>query len=75
MVCFLPSVCLTESILESRVGDIQKEVDEDLRVHETVKDKLDRELRRQSADQEELLGEQEDAVKEVLQTQSGLSEM
>ena len=57
------------------MGDIQKEVDEDLRVHETVKDKLDRELRRQSADQEELLGEQEDAVKEVLQTQSGLSEM
>ena len=74
-ICLLPSVCLTESILESRVGDIQKEVDEDLRVHETVKDKLDRELRRQSADQEELLGEQEDAVKEVLQTQSGLSEM
>ena len=36
---------------------------------------LEKEISRQSADQEELLGEQEDAVMEVLQTQSGLSEM
>ena len=43
--------------------------------NEAVRERLDREIRRQSADQEELLGEQEDAVKEVLQTQSGLTEM
>ena len=55
--------------------ELQKDIDEDIRIHETVKDKLDREMRRQSADQEELLGEQEDAVREVLQTQSGLTEM
>ena len=50
---------------------MEKQLDD----NEAVRDRLDREIRRQSADQEELLGEQEDAVKEVLQTQSGLTEM
>ena len=49
----------------------EKEMDD----NEAVKMRLDKEIRRQSADQEELLGEQEDAVKEVLQTQSGLTEL
>ena len=50
---------------------MEKQLDD----NEAVRERLDREIRRQSADQEELLGEQEDAVKEVLQTQSGLTEM
>ena len=50
---------------------MEKQLDD----NEAVRERLAREIRRQSADQEELLGEQEDAVKEVLQTQSGLTEM
>ena len=54
---------------------MKKEIERQLDENEEVRQRLDREIRRQSADQEELLGEQEDAVKEVLQTQSGLTEM
>lgn len=50
---------------------MEKQLDD----NEAVRERLAKEIRRQSADQEELLGEQEDAVKEVLQTQSGLTEM
>jgi len=58
-----------------RVGVLKKEVEKQLDENEEVRQRLDREIRRQSADQEELLGEQEDAVREVLQTQSGLTEI
>jgi len=50
---------------------VEKEFDQTLE----AKKYLEKEIIRQSADQEELLGEQEDAVLEVLQTQSGLSEI
>ena len=58
-----------------RIGVLKKEIEKQLDENEAVRERLDREISRQSADQEELLGEQEDAVKEVLQTQSGLTEM
>lgn len=58
-----------------RIGVLKKEIEKQLDENEAVRERLDREIRRQSADQEELLGEQEDAVKEVLQTQSGLTEI
>lgn len=58
-----------------RVGALKKEVEKQLDDNEAVRERLAKEIRRQSADQEELLGEQEDAVKEVLQTQSGLTEI
>jgi len=58
-----------------RISVLKKEIERQLDENEEVRQRLDREIRRQSADQEELLGEQEDAVKEVLQTQSGLTEI
>ena len=52
-----------------------KLIEKELDITMEAKKYLEKEISRQSADQEELLGEQEDAVMEVLQTQSGLSEM
>lgn len=52
-----------------------KLIEKELDITMEAKKYLEKEISRQSADQEELLGEQEDAVMEVLQTQSGLSEI
>eukprot|EP00116_Pleurobrachia_bachei_P001693 sb/3461955/ len=56
------------------LNEIREEINAYLSRGQAMKDKLDSEMHKQSADQEELLGEQEDAVAEVLQTQSGLTE-
>ena len=57
------------------MGELEAEQVQEMEQNEEMKRRLKKEISRQSADQEELLGEQEDAVKEVLQTQSGLTEM
>ena len=56
------------------MNEVREEINAYLSRGQAMKDKLDSEMHKESADQEELLGEQEDAVAEVLQTQSGLTE-
>jgi len=63
-----------ETKRQAGLNEVREEINAYLSRGQTMKDKLDSEMHKQSADQEELLGEQEDAVAEVLQTQSGLTE-
>ena len=60
---------------EHRLQELKASLEKSFNESFAVCKSLYKENDRQSADQEELLGEQEDAVKEVLQTQSGLSEV